>query len=141
VFGALKELQGDHHNTQSRLLIIRAYQDDLDEVLTGLTVSGKYEYKYLSRGMFDEQQQYLRAVKYYYGLWDKLCQRTEVVAHRELIDKLWLAAEKVWNHVNGQLQHVSEAHPDATAEDLSVLFASFLNNNKQAQHPLFAAEI
>lgn len=106
VFGALREIQGDHHNTQSRLLIIRAYMDDLDEAITGLTTSSKHEYKYLSREMFGDQQQYLRAVKYYYGLWDKLCQRVEIVAHRELIDKLWLAAEKVWSHVNSKLEHV-----------------------------------
>ena len=53
-----------------------------------------------------------RAVKYYYGLWDKLCQRSESKAHRDIVERVWRVAEKIWVDTNSRLPLVHREHKD-----------------------------
>ena len=63
------------------------------------------EYRYLTREMFESEEIFLRGVKYYYGLWDKLCQRAETNYFRELVDRMWMVTEKIWVHISLSLQN------------------------------------
>ena len=55
--------------------------------------------------MFESEQQFYRAVRYYYGLWDKICQRAEVKNYAEIVSRVWDLSEKVWSRVSQLLPH------------------------------------
>jgi hypothetical protein len=90
--------------------------------------------------MFQNDEDYQRGVKYYYGLWDKLCQRTETNWNREFIDRLWHVTEKIWVHINKELKYTTKIEKDELCEDLKILFAHFLSSEKK-YHPVFASEV
>jgi hypothetical protein len=140
IFEGLSELQQEHHNTQSKLLIIRHYLSELEEAFGDFSLSSQAEYKYLTADMFATVPEFDRASKYYYGLWDKLCQRSETKWHREVVDRLWLLAEKVWVHINQALTYAPLHHPDETATDLRVIASGFLAT-PGPYHPLFSEQL
>jgi hypothetical protein len=86
--------------------------------------------------MFSSDLHYSRAMKYYYGLWDRLCQRTETNWNREIIDKIWSIAEKIRSQVNREIKHATLHKQDELKQDLTVLFGPFIESGKQF-HPLF----
>jgi hypothetical protein len=53
--------------------------------------------------MFETAELYKKSTKYYYGMWDKLCQRMETVWNRDIVDRMWLTAESIWEIVNSML--------------------------------------
>lgn len=53
IFTSLSELQEEHHNTQSKLLIIRAHLSDLEDTFSDFILSANVEYKFITREMFD----------------------------------------------------------------------------------------
>ncbi len=46
--------------------------------------------------MFYSDEAYKRTAKFYYGIWDKLCQRQETAWNRDLLDRIWNVAESIW---------------------------------------------
>jgi hypothetical protein len=53
--------------------------------------------------MFESQEGYQKTCKYYYGLWDRLCQRHETAWNREVVERIWGVAEAIWLMVNGMI--------------------------------------
>ncbi len=50
--------------------------------------------------MFETSEQYTKGCKYYFGLWDKLCQRHETAWNREIVERVWNVAENIWHLAN-----------------------------------------
>lgn len=72
--------------------------------------------------MFESREEYQRGVKYYYGIWDKLCQRAETKWNREIVDRMWTISEKLWISINQKLQLTTVKLQDDQVEDLQLLF-------------------
>ena len=53
--------------------------------------------------MFEDENLYKKAVKYYYGMWDKLCQKTQTAWDEEIVRRVWAACEKIWIRINDLL--------------------------------------
>ena len=37
----------------------------------------------------DKPEYYKKAMKYYFGMWDKLSQKTQTAWNREIVDRIW----------------------------------------------------
>ena len=87
----MEDLKEEQHNTQSKMLIIRRDLADLEELVEDLpSVSSKnLESQVICEEMFENGLYYKKAVKYYYGMWDKLCQKTQTAWNRDIIDRIW----------------------------------------------------
>ena len=51
----------------------------------------------------DHPEYFVKANKYYFGMWDKLSQKTQTAWNREVVDRIWGIAEKIWITVNSQI--------------------------------------
>lgn len=90
--------------------------------------------------MFDSSDLYKRAVKYYYGIWDKLCQKTQSAWNRELIERFWGVAEKIWQVVNSKIpdeDHTVFTELDDETENLLILYEKYLGDDILSDNLVF----
>jgi hypothetical protein len=36
-------------------------------------------------------------------MWDKLCQKTQTAWNREIVERIWTVAEKIWVNINSRI--------------------------------------
>lgn len=110
---------------------IEELEDVVRELYEGEGVKGTHnsEGKYICEEMFEEEENYHRAVKYYYGIWDKLAQRTQSAWNQDVIDKVWGVCSKIWHIVNAKIPQFDASLPsslDPTTENILTLFQTHL---------------
>ena len=72
------------------MLIIRKDLADLEDFVEDLPTTRKnLESQTISEEMFNCTEHYEKAIKYYYGIWDKLCQRSQTAWNRDIVERIW----------------------------------------------------
>jgi hypothetical protein len=77
------------------MLLIRSNLDELQDLVDSLPVitsaNQYFESSILSPEMFpdDHPEYYSKAVKYYFGMWDRLCQKTQTAWNRAVVEQVW----------------------------------------------------
>lgn len=117
---------------------------ELEEELSAeLQESKESGSKYIYEEMFEDEQMYSKAVKYYYGMWDKLSQRTQTAWNEEIVGKVWGICQKLWAKINTIIptEHFEmEARIGEKTETILLLFQDYLFT-EQSYHPIMDEEI
>lgn len=94
--------------------------------------------------MFSSGEMFQKAMKYYYGMWDKLCQKTQTAWNRDIVERIWGAVEKIWSNVNSMIPEqdfsISSELDDQT-DNLLILYEKFISQEGMTYHPIFAEEL
>ena len=86
------------------MLVITAGLSKLEEIFGDIKIHKKsYDTKFIYEEMFEEEEYYQKAIKYYYGMFDKLCQKTQTSWNEQIVQRVWSISEKIWNLINQSL--------------------------------------
>jgi hypothetical protein len=87
---------------------------------------------------------YKKAIKYYYGIWDKLCQKTQTAWNQEIVERVWMVVQKLWVNINSRIpKYIIEIKQEISddIDDMIILFRRFLNEdinkNGNFHHSIF----
>ena len=109
------------------MLIIRRDLADLEELVEDLPTlaSNTMESQIICEEMFENGEHFKKAMKYYYGMWDKLCQKTQTAWNRDIIERVWSVVEKIWCNINSKIpeqDYTISSELDDKTENLLILY-------------------
>lgn len=98
-----------------------------------LPVQGLSAHNHVSRvlteEMFQNEEQFIKAMKYYYGIYDKFNQKTQTSWQADFVKDVWAVAEKFWININEMIPVYNAAvntELDEYSDNLIILFETFI---------------